>query len=101
MRSTPWRAAKAVGLTFLVGRLIEACQRPRFGAKSALVAGLVVWFLAHVYSGVMMNAMGIFPLGLTIIGFVWGLVEITMAIYAGAQVYKKADELGALQERRI
>ena len=95
--------AKAVGLTFVVGIigvLIYAAMRPRLGAKSAMVAALVVWFLAYVYSGVMMSALGIFSSGLTVIGFAWGLFEIIIAIYAGAWFYKEADELGPLQERR-
>jgi MFS family permease len=96
--------AKAVGLTFLVGiigMLVYAGIRPRFGAKSALVAGLVVWLLTHVYSGVMMSAMGIFPFGLTLIGLVWGLVETLIALHAGAWFYKENDELATLQERRV
>jgi MFS family permease len=95
--------AKAVGLTFVVGIIgvmLYAAMRPRLGSKSALIAGLVVWFLAYVYSGVMMNAMGIFSLSLTVIGFAWGLVEIIIALYAGAWFYKETDELSTLQERR-
>ncbi len=95
--------AKAVGLTFLVGIiaiLVYAAMRPRLGSKTAITAGLVVWFLIFVYSGLLNNAMGIFPMNVTLIGVAWGLVETILATYAGAWFYKEADELSALQERR-
>jgi hypothetical protein len=80
--------------------LIYAAVRPRLGSKSAIVASLVVWFLIFVYSGLINNAMGIFPMNVTLIGVVWGLIETIIATYAGAWFYKDVEELGALQERR-
>jgi MFS family permease len=95
--------AKAVALTFVAGIvavLIYAAMRPRLNSKAAITAGLVVWFLIFVYSGLLNNAMGIFPMNITLIGVAWGLVETIIAVYAGAWFYKEADELNALQERR-
>ena len=95
--------AKAVALTFIVGIvavLIYAAMRPRLGSKSAIIAALVVWFLIFVYAGLLNNAMGIFPMNITLIGIIWGLAETLIATFAGAWFYKDVDELNALQERR-
>lgn len=86
--------AKAVILVFLVGIvavLLYAAIRPRFGAgpKTAILAGFIIWFLAFVYGSVLNNAMGIFPLNLTLIGLAWALVEAPLATLVGAWVYRE------------
>lgn len=87
--------AKAVGMVFLMGIvavLLYAAIRPRFGAgpKTAIIAGLIVWFLGFVYSGVLNSALGFFPFSLTIIGLVWALFEAPIATLVGAWLYKEA-----------
>ncbi|MFN7945663.1 MAG: hypothetical protein U0Z53_09940 [Blastocatellia bacterium] len=98
--------AKAVVMMFIVGIIavfIYAAIRPRFGAgpKTGIVAGLLVWLLAFVYPALMNTMMGIFPLRLTVIGLVWGLVEVTVATVTGAWLYRDAVALtAAYREKR-
>jgi hypothetical protein len=53
----PWQLAALIGVTFVVGiaavwlyAAIRPCYGP--GPRTALCAGLVVWVLAHLWSGV-------------------------------------------------
>ena len=83
-----------VGTTFLMGIVtmwLYAAIYPRFQNrnKTAIIAGLLVWFLAHVWSGVYLGAgySGIFPSKLAWIPVVWGLFEATLATLAAARLY--------------
>jgi uncharacterized membrane protein len=92
--------AKAVVMMFSIGIIavfIYAAIRPRFGAgpKTGIIAGLIVWLLAFAYPALMNTMMGIFPLRLTLIGLVWGLVEVTVATIVGAWLYRDAVALSA------
>ena len=87
--------AKAIVLTFLLGFVIMltyALIRPRLGAgpKAAVVAGLIAWFGIYFYMGLFIMMLFGFPLNLTLIGFVWGLVEFSLAAIAGAWLYKES-----------
>lgn len=82
-------------VTFLAGIVtvwLYAAIRPRYGAgpKTAACAGLAVWALYYFFPGLGFNAMGIFPTGLIIIGFIWSLVEMVIAAIAGAWLYQEA-----------
>ncbi len=81
-----WGFATGILLVWLY-----AAIRPRFGPgpKTAVCAALVVWFLAYLSSGAAMVATGIMPLGLTVIGWVWGVVELIAASLAGARIYQE------------
>ena len=70
---------------------LYAAIRPRFGpgAKTAVIAGLFVWYFAYFYSGSAMVLMGFYPVTLTGVGLVWGLVEIVLGALAGAWVYSE------------
>lgn len=70
---------------------LYASIRPRFGAgpKTAVCAGLFVWFFVYLYVNVGMIAMGLFPTSLLIIATVWGLFEVPIATVAGAWIYKE------------
>src|SRR5260370_2779522 len=62
---------KAVVLTFIAGIAIVylyAAIRPRFGArvKTAICAGLMAWFFAILYTGVIISAAFGTPLDLTL-----------------------------------
>ena len=87
--------ALAVGLTFILGIvmvLTYALIRPRLGpgVKTAIVAGLLLWFVCYIYVGIINGVL--FGLTANIIGLsiVWGLVEYTLAAIVGAWAYKEA-----------
>ena len=58
--------------------------------RSVVMTGVVVWFLAHAWSGVYMAAgyAGVFTARLAWIPVLWGLLEATLAVLAGSFVYK-------------
>ena len=86
-----------VMMAFAIGILsvwLYAAIRPRFGpgAKTAACAGLIVWGLAWLFPNIGFMAMDFFPMKLTLIVTVWGLVEVTLATVAGAWLYKESDQ---------
>jgi len=70
---------------------VYAAIRTRFGpgVPTAVVAGVMVWFLSYAYPSASMVIMGIFPANLTVIATVWGLAEVVLASIAGASVYSE------------
>lgn len=89
----------AVGIfvteTFFVGIFLVwlyAAIRPRYGAgpKTAICAGLIVWFLARLIPSIGHVVMGMFPADLVVIALLWGLVEILVGALAGGWLYKEA-----------
>ena len=66
--------------------------RPRYnpGSKTAIIAGIAVWFFAYFYPGIGFIVMGWFPLNMMLISLVWGFFEVIIAIQAGAWLYKEA-----------
>ena len=85
-----------VTMTFFLGIIavwLYAAIRPRFGGgtRVALFVGIVVWILAHLWSGIYLAAgySGIIPAGLAWIPIVWGLFEAPLATLAGAALYKE------------
>ena len=70
---------------------LYAAIRPRFGpgARTAVIAGAAVWFLAYAYMGNAWILMGVFPVRLTAVTTLWGLPEIVLASLAGGWVYKE------------
>ena len=97
------RNLPAVGGTAIAGFVVEAfllgiatvwlytAIRPRFGAgvRTAVFAGLAVWFFSFFYSSVGWVLAGMFPAGVTTIGLLWGLPEIVLASIAGAWLYRE------------
>ncbi len=86
--------AKAVVMTFILGIVIVylyAAIRPRFGAgvKTAIYAGVIAWFFAFLYVGVIQASLGLFSVQPMIIGLIWGLVEFAAGAVAGAWFYKE------------
>ena len=75
-----------IGLVWLY-----AAIRPRFGAnaKTAVIAGLIVWFFAWLWNNSALIAMGTFPTKLMLIGIVWGFFQFPIASIAGAWLYKE------------
>jgi len=68
-----------------------AAIRPRFGAgpMTALCAGLLVWALAILYPSAGIIPMGLFPAKLILYAILWDLVEIPVAVIAGAWIYRE------------
>jgi hypothetical protein len=87
--------AKAVVSTFVLGiaiTLLYALIRTQFGpgVKTAIYAGLLAWFFAILYPGVIYSGLGMVAMRLFWIGLVWGLVEYALGAIAGAWLYKEA-----------
>ncbi len=64
---------------------------PRFKrrVKTAVIASLVVWFLAYFLANVSMVAYGFMPIKLTIIGTLWGLIELLVASLIASLFYSE------------
>ena len=59
------------------------------GARTAVVAGLVVWALAYVAAGIPQIVMGLFTAKLMFVGFAYSLVEMVLAGLVAAWVYRE------------
>ena len=70
---------------------VYAAIRPRFGAgaKTAVYAGLIVWFTNGFLVSIIMANLGMFPVGLLTVGALVGLVETCVAAVAGAALYQE------------
>ncbi len=70
---------------------LYAAIRPRYGAgaKTALCAGVCVWFFTWLMGFGPMAVMGIFPTGAIVTSLIWGLVEVPVGTVAGASLYKE------------
>jgi len=82
-------------MSFVLGVVLVwlyAAIRPRFGPgpKTAVFAGLVVWFLAYFYGSLGIGAMGFFPTSLLMISTTWGLIELLVAALVGAWLYRES-----------
>lgn len=83
-----------VVMAFILGILtvwLYAAIRPRYGPgpKTAVRAGLTVWFLAFLRSRLGLVALGVFSSQLMVFAAVWGLVEMILASLAGAWLYQE------------
>lgn len=69
-----------------------AAIRPRFGAgaKTAMIAGVAVWYFSRFLGAIGEMNMGMASQKMITTGLVWGLVEIVIATIAGAWAYKEA-----------
>ncbi|MBI5066618.1 MAG: DUF1761 domain-containing protein [Deltaproteobacteria bacterium] len=89
----PAAAAWVVVLSLILGVILVwlyAAIEPRLGpgTQTAAVAALLVWFLAYCAPNVSNVVFGFMPLGLTVVGTVWGLVELLLAGAVGACIYR-------------
>ena len=85
----------AVTLTFALGIVlvfVYALIRTRLGAgpKTAIVAGLIMWFGIYLYTGAINGFLFAIPLNVMLIAFVWGLIEYVVAAIARAWAYKES-----------
>jgi hypothetical protein len=69
-----------------------AAIRPRFGpgAKTAVIAGIAVWYFSRFLGAIGEMNMGMASQKMIITGLVWGLIELAIATVAGAWAYKEA-----------
>src|SRR3989442_9038073 len=77
---------------FGIGLLwVYAAIRPRFGAgpKTAVIAGLAVWFFVGLLHQIGESPMGLMPQRLATIGTCVALISIPLATVVGAYVYKE------------
>jgi hypothetical protein len=84
-----------VVLAFVLGIAViwlYAAIRPRFGAgpKSAVIAGLSVWFFVWLWVHISMTPMGLLPTSIVLITLIWGFFEVPIAALVGAWTYKEA-----------
>ncbi len=70
---------------------LYAAIRPRFGAgaRTAIVTGLVVWFFGWFWQMSGLLAMGMYPQNLILMTLAWGFIQIPIAAYVGAWLYKE------------
>lgn len=85
----------ATALTFALGIMIVylyALIRPRCGPgpKTAVCAGLIMWFAICIYCGIIYALLLQQPMNMIGIGLVWCLGEYVIAAIAGAWLYKEA-----------
>jgi hypothetical protein len=68
-----------------------AAIRPRQGAgpKTAVCAGLLVWFFAYLYPSSTVLVMGLLPANLIVTSVMWGFFELPIAAVIGAWLYKE------------
>ncbi len=73
------------------GVAIYAAFRPRCGAgpRTALWAGFTIWFLTYFMGFSAMFFSGLFEMHLFWWTEIWGIVEIMLAVFAGAWFYKE------------
>ncbi|HSC29600.1 MAG TPA: hypothetical protein VLD67_20150 [Vicinamibacterales bacterium] len=88
--------ASLILMTFVLGIAavwLYAAIRPRFGPgpRTAIIAGLAVWVMAHLWSGVYlgMGFMGLITPRLAFLPIAWGLVEAPLATLVGGWIYNE------------
>ena len=76
----------------LTGVWIYAGIRPRYGAgaKTALVAGFMLWLAGGLTAALAQCALGNVPHNVVVVGAIGGLIADLIAIVAGAYLYKEA-----------
>ena len=85
-----------VVVTFIYGITVVwlyAAIRPRFGpgVKSAVVAGLILWFTTYLLVGITFLSVGLATVTMAVVSIVWGVVEAPLASIAGAWLYREDD----------
>ena len=58
------------------------------GFKAIIVSAFIVWFLAVFLANVSMVVYGFMPVRLTVIGTLWGLIELLLGGIVGAHFYR-------------
>jgi hypothetical protein len=81
-----WGFVLGIGLVWLY-----AAVRPRFGpgVKTAVLAGLVVWFFAWFLGFGSTVLVGMFPTNLVLVTLVWAIFELPIATAIGGWLYQE------------
>ena len=92
-----WGFLTGIGIVWLY-----AAIRPRFGKgpKTAVLAGAAMWFMNYGLGGAFPVVTHLYPLGLSAVVTLIGLVEAVVAGLAGAWVYREASQPEATQFSR-
>jgi hypothetical protein len=93
---SPLPIASLVAMTYILGIAsvwLYAAIRPRYGSgpRTAVIAGVAVWVIAHLWSGVYlgMGLLGLIPPKLAYVPVLWGLFEAPLGTLAGAWLYRE------------
>jgi hypothetical protein len=91
-----WQLPSLIAVTFVVGVTavwLYAAIRPRYGPgpRTAIYAGIAVWLLAHLWSGVYLGAglTGLITPRLAWLPVPWGLIEAPLGTLVGAWLYRE------------
>ena len=68
--------------------LIKTITNTRLSA--VIITSLLFWFFTYFLANASLVAYGFMPLGLTIIGTAWGLLELFAGVLIGSILYKDA-----------
>jgi hypothetical protein len=82
----------ALDFVYGIGLLwVYAAIRPRFGAgvKTAVIAGVAVWFFIGLLNTISQAPMGFMPQRVMVIGTIVSLIALSVASVAGAYPYKE------------
>lgn len=76
--------------------------RPYLGSriKTAVVAALIIWFIAYFLSNVSLAVYGFMPKKLVLIGTIWGLGELLIAAFAGMWLYRDGNQIFVFQTKQ-
>ena len=83
------------GAIFLIGLVavwVYAAIKPRFGAgvQTALLAGVCVWAVSHLFAGVYVYAgVVILPPRMVWLPVAWTFIEVPLATLVGAWLYRE------------
>lgn len=83
----------ALDFVYGIGLLwVYAAIRPRFGpgAKTAIIAGVTVWFFIGLLHAISEAPMGLFPQKMYTVGTIVALVQYAVAGAVGASIYQEA-----------
>ena len=91
---------------FIVGILavwLYAAIRPRYGPgpKTAVCAGLAVWFIYCLIGFAWTGFMGMFPCKLVWIAIIVGLVQTVLGAFLGGWVYKEEEVKEEVKEEPV
>ncbi len=83
-----------VAYSFIMGFALVwlfAALKPHFGTrmKTMMVGTLFLWFIGYFLGNIAKVMYGFIPIGITMIGIVWGLGELLLAGVVGARLYKE------------
>jgi hypothetical protein len=77
----------------IVGVWIYVAIRPRYspGGATAMRAALALWAVTYLYAAIGALGTSLFPRGLVVAATAWGLVEMAVAVYVGAWLYREGE----------